>query len=155
MEDYECDYCFTSTSEGCQLICNDYDPYSPPTDCVDYYYQTQGYRLVVGDKCDWTKDGALNKLPIKTNCDGTTGGITTGIKTEGPKSKQNVGALILFFIFFCLLLAGFLGTFWFVKKYHKPSFLFEWLNQINKRMSSNKDINSTKGNYAPLSSDDL
>jgi len=68
--DYQCDFCFAYDSlRKCRLDrdeCPDYDPKKKPNPCVDYWYETSGYRLVPGDTCS-PKGGVLHP-PIKRNC---------------------------------------------------------------------------------------
>ncbi|XP_049848794.1 uncharacterized protein LOC126316744 [Schistocerca gregaria] len=54
--DYLCDYCYAPVIEPngdrrCVLECPNYDPSSPPSNCVDFWVESTGYTLVPGDKC--------------------------------------------------------------------------------------------------------
>jgi hypothetical protein len=123
-EDYQCDYCYELGPDGtCSLACGDYDPTIPPTDCIDYYLVTQGYRLVPGDSCK----GGLDLRPRKHTCSGTTspGG------SSHTKGGLNAGAIVAILVILAASIAlGIVATICGVLKFKKPQILYEKLSNI-------------------------
>mmetsp|Transcript_6234 Transcript_6234/g.8687 ORF Transcript_6234/g.8687 Transcript_6234/m.8687 type:complete len:774 (+) Transcript_6234:20-2341(+) len=70
IEDYECDFCFepyVGDATICVQVCND-TLAEVPEDCSpgSKYYISKGYRLVDGDKCNYTS--GVNLMPIEMTC---------------------------------------------------------------------------------------
>jgi hypothetical protein len=73
--DFECDYCYKLNDNNhhqddtCVVdpACPDFGIENAPADCTDYYYISQGYRIVPGDSCNYTT-GVQLPLPKKVKC---------------------------------------------------------------------------------------
>lgn len=73
-EDYECDFGYERSAEGGPCVAIMAIDTSAPKECNDYYYVSNGYRLVAGDTCDAAT--GLDRLHTKFQCPGTLGGVS-------------------------------------------------------------------------------
>lgn len=103
-DDYECDEAyFLNMEENCELFVEDFDPKKPPQTCTDYWFETKGYRLEPGNKCDAAR--GLNLLPIRRLCPGFVPGTApTAGKVVAPESSGFAYFLLIPVI--ALLIAG-------------------------------------------------
>jgi len=136
-DDYECDYCFERQSDGsCGIACDNYDPSAVPENCVNEYYISQGYRLVVGDTCDVER--GLNLLPVKTAC------------PDKPPSGKTAGAIGIIATLLLLVIGSGVIVSVVAKKTGKPAMIANWLNKFGKSSSSSRE----SGSYARLTTFD-
>jgi hypothetical protein len=95
-EDYECDEAYYLDQDGLTCIKwdQDFDPKEKPTNCHDYWYETKGYRLVPGNKCDY-KTG-INLTPIQHLCPGFVPGVApSSNNVSGPSDAPSGFAMFL------------------------------------------------------------
>lgn len=94
IEDYECDFGFTSDNRSCILTGT--LPPSPPAHCHKTYSQTSGFRQVPGTKCQ----GGIQKGPVLVDC-------PRGSDTKGS-SNAWVAVVVILVVVIVLGLAAFI-----------------------------------------------
>jgi len=149
-DDFQCDYCFEAQPDGtCTLACSDYDPAIVPDFCIDYYYVSQGYRLVPGDKCE----GGLDLRPVKKPCPGTNTSPSKGnTGLSGSVSPIAVVAIIVVIVG-ALILGTFIGMFVIVRV-QKPEFLYSRLKDIKLFQPSGRAPRGQYGRVGDVKEDE-
>jgi len=93
-EDYECDFCYSPTGSRpslCRKVCDDFDPTKEPPECIDYWFETKGYRLVPGNKCDRSSPVSKALEPTQRRC-----GFIPDDKPDTPTSDKRLSAVAAF-----------------------------------------------------------
>jgi len=137
-EDYQCDFCYALGGDGvtCVPSC-DVMP-SAPQPCTGYYNQSQGYRLVVGDTCNYTNPNALNLLPVRTLCSSNSSRSSSSSSLSSLIVRANFAIIIVVGIVLIAAIALVVIVFVLKKK------------KVFERLRKGKD-ETEKGNYTPLS----
>eukprot|EP01125_Pyxidicula_operculata_P022767 TRINITY_DN9560_c0_g1_i2.p1 TRINITY_DN9560_c0_g1~~TRINITY_DN9560_c0_g1_i2.p1 ORF type:complete len:776 (-),score=189.67 TRINITY_DN9560_c0_g1_i2:226-2553(-) len=122
-EDYECDYCFVRSGDQCVVDteeCPNFDPITRvPAVCNDYYFYSQGYRLVPGDTCDISLGIDLRSIkrpcPTTTSSSSTTSSTPTttgGSIVDETNTAFSPGILLGMLAGLFVILAGLFATWW-------------------------------------------
>lgn len=104
-EDYECDFCYEPVGarpKVCKKVCDEFDPTKEPLECIDTWFQTKGYRLVPGNKCDRESDVAKALEPTEHTCSSVP---DSGSRPGGP-SELSGGAMFGIVLVVLFILGG-------------------------------------------------
>jgi hypothetical protein len=106
------DYCFepySGNSDVCVPVCDNIPTAATgvPSPCHDYYYISQGYRLIDGDVCNPNSSaGGLDLRPTKVKCPNPPS------PAPAPPSGNNAGSIFVIVIVVLLSVIFLIGVAW-------------------------------------------